>query len=125
MKLSTDLETYRVKSGPFATEKGETYGAFIIPYKNYYIKVISSGENDEYKWEHVSISLNNRTPNWEEMCYIKSLFWNDEETVIQLHPPKSQWINNHPHCLHLWRPIDIEIPLPPSITVGLKELNIK
>ena len=39
-------------------------------------------------------------------------------------PPKSQWINNHPFCLHLWRPLRDNIPLPPQIAVGLKELNL-
>lgn len=25
--------------------------------------------------------------------------------------------NNHPYCLHLWRPVDTEIPHPPMICV--------
>lgn len=29
------------------------------------------------------------------------------------HPPASQYIDVHKHCLHLWRPIGIEIPMPP------------
>jgi hypothetical protein len=57
------------------------------------------------------------------MCYVKALFWDDEETVMQLHPPKSRWINNHPYCLHMWRPTKLEIPLPPDETVGNKELG--
>ena len=24
----------------------------------------------------------------------------------------------HPHCLHLWRPLDAEIPRPPGWMVG-------
>ncbi len=32
--------------------------------------------------------------------------------------PESQHINDHPRCLHLWRPLDREIPLPPSWLVG-------
>jgi hypothetical protein len=59
------------------------------------------------------------------MCFVKDLFWDAEEPVMQLHPPKSTWINNHPHCLHLWRPTGAPIPLPPQIAVGLKELNIE
>jgi hypothetical protein len=55
------------------------------------------------------------------MDFIKGLFWSDEETVMQLHPPRSEWINNHDYCLHLWRPLDVAIPLPPSIAVGYKE----
>ena len=54
------------------------------------------------------------------MCKIKELFFEDEEVVMQLHPKKSEYVNNHEHCLHLWRPIDSEIPIPNSILVGVK-----
>lgn len=32
--------------------------------------------------------------------------------------PGPQHVNYHAHCLHLWRQVGVEIPLPPSITVG-------
>ncbi len=72
------------------------------------------------KWEHVSISLEDRCPTWDEMCWIKSLFWNPEETVMQLHPPESRYVNQHPFCLHLWKPQRHTIPLPPTEFVGIK-----
>jgi hypothetical protein len=100
-------------------------GAFIFPRKDGDIRVIAS---DGTEWaegglplpafEHVSVSLANRCPTWGEMDWVKSLWWNDSETVIQYHVPKSQHINFHPYCLHLWKPIGIVIPLPPAITVG-------
>lgn len=70
-------------------------------------------------WEHVSISLPDRTPTWEEMCFVKDLFWDPEETVLQYHPPQSEYVNNHNYCLHLWRPLDVIIPRPPAIAVGV------
>lgn len=54
------------------------------------------------------------------MHYIKTLFWDKEDTVIQYHPPQSQYVNCHPFTLHLWRPIGLTIPVPPSILVGPK-----
>lgn len=54
---------------------------------------------------------------------IKGIFWDDEDAVMQLHSPKSNWVNNHEFCLHLWRPIGKEIPMPDSLLVGYKELN--
>lgn len=72
-------------------------------------------------WEHVSVSVigkAKRTPTWPEMCFVKDLFWDPEDPVMQLHPPRSQWVNNFEGCLHLWRPIDREIPAPPAILVG-------
>ena len=57
-------------------------------------------------------------PTWDEMCAIKDMFFGEDERVMQFHPPKSEYINNHPYCLHLWRPIDAEIPRPPAFMVG-------
>lgn len=68
-------------------------------------------------WEHVSVSHMNKNPSWEEMCLAKSIFWCDNECVIQYHPKKSDYVNNSPHCLHLWRPIGTDIPVPPKILV--------
>lgn len=79
--------------------------------------VASVGEG----WEHVSVSRHKRCPNWPEMTRIKHLFFKDDETVMQLHVPKSDHINCHPNCLHLWRPIDAEIPRPPAWMVGPEE----
>lgn len=70
-------------------------------------------------WEHVSVSNEKHIPSWKVMCKIKDLFFFENETVIQYHPKKSDYINNHNNCLHLWRPIEKEIPTPPSIMVGV------
>lgn len=74
-------------------------------------------------WEHVSVSLTNRCPNWLEMSFIKDLFWSEDETVIQFHPPKSEYVNNHAYCLHLWRDTVNDHRLPPSILVGHKAIG--
>lgn len=54
--------------------------------------------------EHVSYSPKKRshTPTWHEMCELKDLFYYDEETAYQIHPPKSQYVNIQTNCLHLW-----------------------
>jgi hypothetical protein len=96
-------------------------GAFMVPFRTVTLRVIATCGMD---WDHVSVSLPNRCPNWEEMSYIKSLFWNDEECVMQLHPPRSEYVNNHPFCLHMWRPQKAAIPLPPSVLVGFKDAGV-
>ena len=68
-------------------------------------------------WEHVSVCPANRPPDWAEMCAIKDMFWNDDEVVMQLHPAKNNYVNLMPNCLHLWRPIGQEIPVPPTLFV--------
>lgn len=63
------------------------------------------GRNED-GWEHVSIELfARRLPTWEEMCFVKDLFWDDEEEVVQIHPKKSQYVNMT-EALHLWRPVN-------------------
>ena len=52
---------------------------------------------------------------------MKEVFWNDDEVCMQLHPKKEEYVNNHPFCLHIWKPIKQEIPIPPSIMVGIRK----
>ena len=85
------------------------------------LQIVASdaSEPEAEGWEHVSISTEtgNRCPNWPEMCFIKALFWSDEETVMQLHPRKTDYVNLHNFCLHMWRPLECDIPMPPKIAV--------
>jgi hypothetical protein len=95
------------------TPYGSNHGFFLVGN----LRVISSGDSESNPeaqgWEHVSVSLPDRCPTWEEMHKVKTLFWRDDETVIQIHPPQSKYVNQHPFCLHLWRKADAEQPLPP------------
>lgn len=75
-------------------------------------------------WDHVSVSRRDRCPTWDEMCQVKDLFWDGDDCVMQLHPPKSDYINNHNFCLHIWRPTDSVIPTPPSFMVGFKDIGV-
>lgn len=90
---------------------GTTNGLFAAKFKGNILRM-QAGTGDG--WEHVSVSLEYRVPTWYEMCWVKELFWGDDECVMQLHVPKADWVNNHPYCLHLWKPIDLEIPRPPK-----------
>ncbi len=91
-------------------KEGDDGGAFNIPFNSRHLHVIASHGGG---WEHVSVSLNNRCPTWDEMCFIKDLFFNDEDYVVQYHPAKSNYVNIHKYVLHLWKPIGIKIPTPP------------
>ena len=48
----------------------DSNGVFSIPLGPLVRNVMAS---DGMGWEHVSVSLRNRTPNWREMCFIKGL----------------------------------------------------
>jgi hypothetical protein len=115
-------ERFRVTSGMYGTtpEAGNN-GLFMVKLaRNQTLRVICS---DKLGWEHVSVSRQDRCPLWDEMCAVKELFWDHEDTVMQLHVPRSSWISNHPNCLHMWRPLDLEIPRPPDIFVGIASLG--
>ena len=87
-------------------------GALVIIHRKLKI-IFSCGDG----WEHVSASSKNKVPTYEQMCWLKEQFWPEQACVMQLHVPKNFHINTHPHCLHLWRPINVEIPQPPQVFV--------
>ena len=126
------VETGRVRTGPMASvaDWGNN-GCFILIHEGVHFVVIAS---DGAGWEHVSVSIKGmlerpkeqrRCPRWEEMCWIKDQFWPPEECVVQYHPPASDNVNLHPYCLHLWRPCDGILPMPPAAMVGPKGVTVK
>lgn len=102
------------------SQRGDDFGFFFLRMNGAgeALRLMVSSSCEDMPWEHVSVSHRTRCPSWEEMAWVKSLFWTDEETVVQYHPPKSEYVSYHPYCLHLWRPIGIELPRPPVIAVG-------
>jgi hypothetical protein len=117
--VASKLEDGRIRDGPFGSDAsyGLTGAFLVMGPTGARLKIVAS---DGEGWEHVSVSAERRTPNWTEMCFVKDLFWRDDECVIQYHPPKSEYVNCHPYCPHLWKPLDLPLPMPPSILVGPK-----
>ena len=110
-------EKARVKLSGYS-EGDATNGAFVVKLKHSQtVFVIAS---DGMGWEHVSVSRKDRCPTWEEMCQVKGMFWDDEDVVMQFHVPAKDHVNNHPYCLHLWRPKGVNVLRPESIMVGFK-----
>ncbi len=110
-------EKFRVSQGVMASSDNiSNNGCFIGKLKHGQdVRIIAS---EGMGWEHVSVSRTDRCPTWDEMSQVKDLFWDADDCVVQYHPPKSDYVNNHPYCLHMWRPIGIELPRPDSIFVG-------
>ena len=68
-------------------------------------------------WDHVSVSMRNRCPSWDEMCKVKDIFFKKDECCIEYHPAERDYVNLYPYCLHIWKPQKQEIPKPPKYFV--------
>src|SRR5262245_54992021 len=119
------LDKWRVYDPP--SPAGATYGAFTIP--NPFDRgttlcvIVSDGKKVQGTdgWEHVSVHIGvapkiTRIPNWREMDWIKELFWDMNEIVIQFHINDARKINHHKTTLHLWKP-PYPIILPPPVLI--------
>ena len=127
-------EMYRMTDGFMGSD--ESYGCngvFIIPveYNEPGIKYYQVIASDGMGWRHVSVTMLNEQkepantmPSWEDMCYLKDLFWDKEACVVQFHPPHSEYVNNVQYCLHLWEPTYMKLPMPDSIMVGIKGVQL-
>jgi hypothetical protein len=119
------LQANRIRTGSYASDESfGLAGAFrLIGPGGTLLMALSSGPSsaaNDTGWEHVSVSAEKRCPTWEEMCWVKDLFWDEHEMAVQYHPPKSEYVNFHPFVLHLWACATMPIPMPPSILVGPK-----
>jgi hypothetical protein len=119
-RLTAERITKRRWNPRFASQESDgNNGMFLIPSDSCSLLVKAS---DGGGWEHVSVTVfkKKRCPTWEEMCQIKNLFWDEDEVVIQYHPAQNDYISNHDFCLHMWKPVGVELPTPPPIFVGTR-----
>lgn len=110
-KLHPRLRLARIRH-PWASYTDDQNGAFAIigPCQRRLLCIASNGAG----WDHVSVSIagNEEIPTWDEMRFVKDLFFEAEEPAFQFHPPQSRYVNVWGGCLHLWRPQDVAMPMP-------------
>lgn len=115
---------FRVKNSKNAmfnsTDANGNNGHFLIRKKNFspgvrdkkgFLKQVKNNKDtvflvvasDNAGWEHVSVSIIgvNRSPTWEEMCWVKDHFWGRKDVVVQFHLRESEYVNNPKYCLHM------------------------
>ena len=121
---------YRIRTGQYGSSNDiELNGAFLLPSNENDRRKLFVLASDGYDWYHVSVHARightPHTPYWSEMCHVKDIFWDKEDWVMQFHPSKKEYVNNHPHVLHLWQPINVDFPKPDKILVGIPGLKIR
>lgn len=121
-------EHFRVKEGKLAsTKENGNNGLFKIhlPTKNCNAFCLVS---DNGGWEQVSVRVEDlnkqlkggsriRIPNSEELKFLKNVFWDRDETVIQYHFADSKETGSE-YALHLFRHKTRCFPEPPSFLFG-------
>lgn len=121
MRNLREIDSYRNCSPAvlrmYGNSGDETCGVFNVPFPRTGV-VLNIIASSGLGWDHVSVSLPNRCPNWPEMEHVKRMFFLPDETAMQLHVPPSDHISYHPNCLHIWRPHNQEIPRPPADMVA-------
>lgn len=58
------------------------------------------GGDDGFRW-HMSISHPSRYPTWDEMKTARYRLLPDDCYMVQILPPKAQYLNAHDRCFHL------------------------
>lgn len=92
------IEQHRI-GGPPRTN----CGAFLIRIPKFGVELQVIAGNG-MGWDHVSVRGPGRVPTYEEMEFVRELFFKDDEAVMQLSVARADHINIHPLVLHLWRP---------------------
>lgn len=98
-----------IKMGPFGPD-GYAYRTLIAPPHGAILRVIETrGDHGGHEWLHVSMSHDKSLPTYEEMKEVKHIFVGDERTAVQIFPKRSQHVNIHDFCLHLWVCLDADL----------------
>jgi hypothetical protein len=60
------------------------------------------------QWFHVSVSRPDRLPTWTELNKVRDEFLGPDTEAYHVLARKSDHVNIHENCLHLWAPVDGE-----------------
>jgi hypothetical protein len=99
-----------------STDEDGWNGAFLVPVDGEMWQVLLG---DGMGWKHLSVTnaQKKQVPPWNVMCRLRDYFFDDDAWVVQFHPPRDAYINDHPFVLHLWQSIDAEMPTPLAVMV--------
>lgn len=98
---------------PLQWKRGADYGDALRFSRSDRMLVLASYNTarDGSNWWHVSMSKPSELPSWADVREAKDLFVGRERKAIIVLPKASEYVNLHPHCMHLWSPLETD-PLP-------------
>lgn len=103
-------ESYRIRHGRLGSDDSfDSNGYFLVPYKEEFLLCLIS---DSGGWDHVNISLPARTPNWEEIEFVRDIFFDAQDIVVIYSPPRLFPYVTNPFHIHMWRRQGHQFPIP-------------
>lgn len=107
-----NISPIKVKS-----DKGEETVGYYVKHERIRDYVYQCFVDESKDIEHVSVTLLaiekkrfrevSRTATWQEMCFIKDLFFNEDEEVIQIHRSRIKGEAITTRTLHLWKYVPV------------------
>ena len=88
------------------------------------LKVMAGLErHGDRRWIHISCSRHDRLPSWDDLKLAKRVLAGPERQAIQVIPRESEYVNFHPHCLHLFVCVDDDpVPCFSRVVDGKRQL---
>ena len=108
---------WRVRTGKLASDDSYGFnGCFLVPLEGELWHVILG---DGMGFRHLSVTNAQKKilPSWTVLTRLRDAFFDDSSWVVQYLPPKDQYVDDHPFCLHLWESIDEPMPHPLIVMV--------
>jgi len=65
-----------------------------------------SMKDDDRYWVHVSVSRAKAIPSHLDMVRVKEALLGTSRYAYSVFPPREEYVNIHPNCLHLWALVD-------------------
>lgn len=116
IELAADALRETIAPHPLVVERNRYSNASRYVFRLAGVKLFAILEAEKHDdgelWAHLSVSAHSpaRVPTWKELGWAKQHFLGDRK-AIQVLPPRSQYVNIHPHVLNLYAPLGKD-PLP-------------
>ena len=82
-----------------------------------------STKGDDRYWVHLSLSRAKAIPSHLDMVRVKEAFLGNSRYAYSVFPPRQEYVNIHPNCLHLWALVDGDGRVLPEFSAVIEEIG--